>query len=149
MALCENNSETTVSIEEAKAICTHSIQEVENCYSVDIREAEAQRVSQANSFQQSHHKTVQHLEEESIEEERKSQLNFLSICQAALWASPPEFCNTLVASYHVLWGHAPTSHLFSIPKGAPPFPPGLPPGLLPLPCQSIHLGPSNGITLQI
>ena len=30
----------------------------------------------------------------------------------------------LVASYHVLLGHAPTSHLFSIPHGPPPIPLG-------------------------
>ena len=41
-----------------------------------------------------------------------------------MWASPPEFCSMLVASYYILLGHAPTSHLFSIPHGAPPFPPG-------------------------
>ena len=124
MALCQNNSDAMESIKEAKAICAHSIQEVLNCCSVAIREVEAQRVSQAVSLQQSHHKTVQHLKEESIEEESNSQLNFLSICQAALQASPPELCSMLVTSYHILLGHAPTSHLFSIPQGAPPFPPG-------------------------
>ena len=40
MALHENNSETMESIKEVKAICTHSIQEAENCSSVAIREAE-------------------------------------------------------------------------------------------------------------
>ena len=30
----------------------------------------------------------------------------------------------LVASYHILLGHAPMSHLFSISQGAPPFPSG-------------------------
>ena len=128
MALCENDSEATESIKEAKAICTHSIQEAEDRCSVAIREVEAQMASQAISIQQSHHKAVQHLEEESIEEERKSQLNFLSVCQTALQASPPKFCGTLVASYHVLLGHTPMSHLFSIPHGAPPFPPGSAPG---------------------
>ena len=124
MALHENNSKAMESIKEAKAVCTHSIQEAEDCCSVAISEAEAQRASQAISIQQSHHKTVQCLEVESIEEERKSQLNFLSICQAVLWASPLGFCSALVASYHDLLGHAPTSHLFSIPYGTPPFPPG-------------------------
>ena len=37
---------------------------------------------QAVSIQQSHHTAVQYLEEEYIEEERKSQFNFLSICQS-------------------------------------------------------------------
>ena len=125
MALHEKDSETMESIKEAKAICTHSIQEAENCCSVDIREVEVQRASQAASIQHSHHKAVQHCEEES---ERKCQLNLLSICQTALWASPPEFHSVLVASYHILLRHAPMSHLFSIPQGASPFPPGSIPG---------------------
>ena len=53
-----------------------------------------------------------------------SQLNVISVCQAALQASPPELCGVLVASYNVLLGHTPMSHLFSIPQGTPPFPPG-------------------------
>ena len=92
MALRENDSEATGSIKEAKAICAHSIQEAENCCSVAIREAEVQSASRAVSIQQSHHKAVQHLKEESVEEERESQLNFLSICQTALQASAPKFC---------------------------------------------------------
>ena len=68
MALHENNSKTMESIKEVKVICAHAIQEAKNCCSVAIREAEAQRASQAVSIQQSHHKAVQHHEEESIEE---------------------------------------------------------------------------------
>ena len=128
MAIHENDPETTESFKEAKAICAHSIQEVENCCSMVIREVEAQRASQVVSIQQSHHRAVQHLEEESIKEERKSQHNFHSACQAALRASPPEFHGTLLASYHILLGHAPMAHFFSIPQGAPPFPPGPAPG---------------------
>ena len=48
MALCENDSKTMESIKEAKAICTHSIQEAKNCFSVAIREVEVQRASQAS-----------------------------------------------------------------------------------------------------
>ena len=128
MALHQNDSKTTESIKEAKAICTHSIQEAETHCSTTIREAEALGASQAGSIQQSHAKAVQHLEEESIEEESKGQLNFLSTCQAALQASPPEFCSMLVASYHVLLGHAPMSHLFSISQEAPPSWQGSTPG---------------------
>ena len=102
MVLHQNDSEATESIKEVMAICTHSIQEAKDHCSVAMREVEAQRVSQTVSLQWSHHKTVQHLEEKSIEEERKGQLNFLSICQTALQVSPPEFCSALVASYHVL-----------------------------------------------
>ena len=104
--------------------------------------------SQAGSLQQSHAKTVQHLEEEANEEEGKGQLNFLSACQATLQASPPKFCGMLVASCHVLLGHAPTSHLFSISKGASPSLQGSALGLLPLLCLSVHLGPSSSVTLQ-
>ena len=90
MALHQNDSKTTESIKEAKAICAHSIQEAETHCSIAIKEAEAQRASQASSIQQSHHKAIQHLEEESIEEESKGQLNFFSVYQAALWTSPPK-----------------------------------------------------------
>ena len=108
------------SIKEAKAICAHSIQEAKTHCSIAIREAEAQRASQAGFIQLSHHKAIQHLEEESIEEVSKGQLIFLSVCQATLQASPPKFHSMLVASYHILLGHAPMSHLFSIPQGASP-----------------------------
>ena len=41
MALHQNDSKATESIKEVKAISAHSIQEVKNCCSVAIREAEA------------------------------------------------------------------------------------------------------------
>ena len=84
MALCQNDSETTESIKEAKAICTHSTQEAETLCSMTIREAEAWGASQADSLQWSHVKSIQHLEEQAIKEESKGQLHFLSACQAAL-----------------------------------------------------------------
>ena len=84
MALHRNVSKTMESIKEAKVICTHSIQEAKTLCSTVIREAEVQGASQAGSLQQSHAKTIQHLEEEAIEEESKGQVNFLSACQAAL-----------------------------------------------------------------
>ena len=46
--------------------------------------------------------TIQHLEEQAIQEEGKSQIDhFLSACQAALQASPVELRGMLVASYHL------------------------------------------------
>ena len=84
MALCQNDSKTMESIKEAKAVCAHSIQEAKTLCSTAIREAEAWGASQAGLLQQSHAKTIQHLEEEAIKEESKGQLNFLSACQAAL-----------------------------------------------------------------
>ena len=41
MSLCQNNSKTTESIREAKAICTHSTQEAKTLCSTSIKEAKA------------------------------------------------------------------------------------------------------------
>ena len=120
MTLCQNDSETAESIKEAKPVCAHSIQEANTLCSTGIREGEAQGASQAGSLQQLHAKTCQHLEKEAIKEESKGQLNFLSACQATLWASPTELHGTLVASYHILLGHALTFHPFSLSQGASP-----------------------------
>ena len=46
-----------------------------------IRDAEAWVAYQADSLQWSHAKSLQHLEEQAIEEENKSQLDFLSTSQ--------------------------------------------------------------------
>ena len=116
------------SIKEAKTICAHSIQDAENCCSIAIREAESEGPPRLAPFNSHHQKVVQCLEEESIKEERKGQLNFISICQITLQTSPSEFHGTLVAYYQILLIHAPMSHLFSIPQGASPFPSGSAPG---------------------
>ena len=106
MDLCQNDSETSESIKEAnvicahstqeaetlcsttikeaKASCVHSIQEAESLCSMAIRDMEAWEASQADSLHRSHAKSIQHLEEQAIEEESKGQLDFLSTCQAAL-----------------------------------------------------------------
>ena len=106
MGLCQNDSKTTESIKEAKAICAcstqeaktlcsttikeamatciHSIQEAETLCSMTIRKAETQGASQADSLYQSHTKSIQCLEEQVIKEKSKSQLDFLSACQAAI-----------------------------------------------------------------
>ena len=139
MTLCQNESDTTESIKEAKVVCTHSIKEVEaNCAhsikeaethcSTAIREAESQGASQAGSIQQSHAKDIQHLKEEAIEEESKGQLNFLSTCQAALRDSSPKSHGVWIASYHVLLGNVLMSHFFKISQGTSPSQQGSIPG---------------------
>ena len=160
MTLWHNESEITESIKGVKAICALAIKEVEaNCVhaikeaeshcSTAIREVESWGASQASSIQESHAKDIQHLEEEAIEEESKGQLNFLSACQAAMRASPPESHGMLTASYHVLMGHVLMSHLFSISQGASPSQQGFTPrassppapttsGLSPRPKQQHH-----------
>ena len=55
-----------------------------------VRDAETWGASQPDSLHRSHTKFIQHLEEQAIEEESKSQLKFLSACQATLQASPVE-----------------------------------------------------------
>ena len=83
MALCWNESKTTESIKESKAICNttiteanatcaHSIQEDETLWFMAIGDVEAQEAYQASSFQWSHAKSIQCLEEEAIKEESKS-----------------------------------------------------------------------------
>ena len=74
-----------------------------------------------DSLQWRHAKTIQHLEEQVIQEEGKSQIDFLSACHAALQASPVELRGTLVASYHILMGQAPISHPFTLSQGASPI----------------------------
>ena len=142
MELCQNNSETVESIKEARAIraraamdaealcsttvkeakatCTCIILEAETICSVAIRNAETQGASQADSLHRQHAKTIKHLEEQVIQEEGKSQINFLSACQAALQTSPVELRGALVASYHILMGQAPMSHPFTLSQGASP-----------------------------
>ena len=143
MELCQNDSETAESIKEARAICTHAtldaealyfttlkeakatcahtIQEAKALCSTTIRDAVTRGASQADSLHRQHAKTIKHLEEQGVQEEGKSQINFLSACQAALQASPAELRGTLVASYHILMGQAPMSHPFILSQGAFPI----------------------------
>ena len=140
MGLCQNDSKTTESIKEAKAICTystqeaktlssttireskatctHSIQEAKTLCSMAIREAETPGASQDDSLHCSHTKSIQCLEEQAIKEESKSQLDFFLACQATIQASPVELCIVQVAFYHILMGQAPTSHPFSLSQRA-------------------------------
>ena len=106
------------SIKEARPVCTNTVWEAKTTCSVAIREAETQGSSQAESLHRQHAKTIKHLEEQVIQEEGKSQIDFLSACQAALHTSPVELRGALVASYHILIGHAPTSHPFTLSQGA-------------------------------
>ena len=149
MTLWQNMSKTLESIKEAKAQCDHSIKEAEACCSLATHQVESWGATQACSIQQSHAKDIQCLEEETLEEERRGQLNFLSACQAAFDASPPESHGMLIDPYHLLLVHAPISNLFTIPPGASPPQqgsiPGVPspsdptaPGPLPRPKQQYH-----------
>ena len=136
MDLCWNSTKTVESIKEIKAICSCDIQEAEAICSVAIkeaeticsaaiREAETQGASHAVLLHRHHAEVIKHLEEQVIQEEVRSQIDFLSTCQAALNTSPGEFRGTLVASYHLLLGQASSSHPFPLSQGA--FPAEQPP----------------------
>ena len=107
-------------IKEAKATHACTIWEAKTTCSVAIRNAETQGASQAGSLYRQNAKTIQDLEEQVIREEGRSQTDFLSACQAALHTSPVELKGMLVASYHILMGQAPMSHLFTLLQGASP-----------------------------
>ena len=108
----------STTIKEAKATCDHTVWEAKPICSTDNRDAETQGASQADLLHWRHVKTIQHLEEQFIQEEGKSQIDFLFACQAALQARPVELRGMLVASYHLLMGQAPMSHPFTLSQGA-------------------------------
>ena len=147
---------TTESLKEAKAVCALAIKEAEtNCvhaiHATTIREAESQGASQADSIQQSYAKDIQHLEDEAIEEESKGQLNFLSACQAALRAGPPESCGVLAPPITYYWGMCQCPIFLTFPMEHPPLKKGPSQRLLPLLLLlhlDFHPGPSGSITHQ-
>ena len=122
-AICAHSTQEakalcSTTIKEAKATCTCSTGEAKTLCSKTIREAVYWRATQADSLQQTHTKSIQHLEEHAIQEEGKSQLDFLFACQAAIQASPVELCGMLVASYHILMGQVPMFLPFTLSQGA-------------------------------
>ena len=99
-------------VKEAKTTQAHTIQEAEAACSTAIRDAEVWRTCQARLLQWEHGKIMWDLEAQVIQEESRSQADFLSTCQTALYTSPVELKSTLVASYHILLGQTPPSHPF-------------------------------------
>ena len=109
-----------MTVKEAKTTWAHTIQETKSACSMAIRYAKTQRASQAELLQREHSKVMWGLETQAIQEEGRSQADFLSACQATLYASPMELKGMLVASYHVLLGQTPTSHPFSLSQRTSP-----------------------------
>ena len=107
-------------VKEGKMTWGHTIQEAEAACSTAIRDAEVWRASQAELLQREHGKIMQDLETQVIWEESRSQADFLSACQATLYASLMELKSTLMASYHILLGQAPLSHPFALSQRASP-----------------------------
>ena len=108
-----------------------------------IRDAETQRASQAKLLQRQHDKVMQDLEEQVIQEEGRSQTDFLSACQAALHASPVELKGVLVASYQILLGQAPMSHPFTLSQRTSPAEEQTAPAAPPTPVPKQSPGPKR------
>ena len=72
-------------------------------------------------LQREHGKVMQDLQMHAIQEEGRSQADFLSTCQATLYASPAETKGVLVSSCHILLGQAPISHLFALLQRTSPM----------------------------
>ena len=109
-----------VIVKEGKMTQAHTIQEAKAACSMAIRDAEIWRAPQAELLQREQGKIMWDLEASVIQEEGRSQANFLSACQGTLYASPAELKGMLVASYHVLLGQTPPSHLFSLSQMTSP-----------------------------
>ena len=107
-------------VKEAKMTQACTTQEAEAACSTAIRDAEVQRASQAELLQREHGKIVWDLEVQVIQKEGRSQADFLSACQAALYASPTELKSALVVSYHIVLEQAPLSHPFALSQRASP-----------------------------
>ena len=167
MELCQNESNTTKSIKEARAVCSHvtldakalcfatikeakttqacTIWETEAVCSMAIRDAKTQRASQAELLHRQHGKVMQDLEEQVIQEEGRSQTGFLSACQAALHASPAELKNVLVACYHISLEQPPTSHPFILSQRTSPVEQQSAPAAPPVPVPKQSPRPKRGV----
>ena len=84
-----------------------------------IRDAKAHNASQAELLQKEHGNIMQDLERQVIQEEVRSQADFLSACQATMCASPMALKNAMVTSYHILLRQTPPSPPLSYHKGPP------------------------------
>ena len=104
-----NKMTQACTIQEAKASC-----------STAIRDAKAWMASQAKLLQRKYGNIMWDLEMQAIWVESRSQADFLSTCQATLYASPAELKSTLVASYLILLEQTPPSHPFILSQRASP-----------------------------
>ena len=106
-AILEAKAACSMAVKKAKTTRGHMVQEAKATCSKAISKVEAQRAFQAESFQSEHGNIMQDLEEQVIQEESRSQADFLSTCQVTLYNSPPELKSILATSYHILLGQTP------------------------------------------
>ena len=79
---------SSAAVKEAKITWDHITWEAKGTCSTTIRDVEVQRASQAEWLQREHGNIMQDLETQIIQEESRSQTDFLSTCLATLYASP-------------------------------------------------------------
>ena len=119
-AILDTKTACSAVVKEVKTTQGHIIQEAETTCSSAIRGIKAQRASQAEKLQREHGNIMQDLEMQAIQEEGKSQANFLPACQAALYTSPPELKSALAISYYILLGQIPPLPPFVLSQRASP-----------------------------
>ena len=118
--ILDAKSACSVAVKEAKTTRGHIIREAKATCSSAIRDIKAKRASQADTLQREHDNIMQDLETQVIQEESRSQADFLSPCQATRYTSPPELKSALAASYHILLGQTPPSSPFVLLQRASP-----------------------------
>ena len=93
------------------------------------------KASQAELLQKEHGKIMWDLERQVIQEEVRSQADFLFTCQAPMCTSPMALKNAMVTSYHILLGQTPPSPPFVLSQRTSPveeqLAPAAPPTLVP------------------
>ena len=111
----------STAVRKAKIIRGCIVQEAKATCSKAICEAKAHRVHKAELLQREHGSIMWDLEGQVIQEESRSQTDFLSACQVTLYNSPLELQSVLATSYHILLGkHLCCLHL-PLHGGLPPW----------------------------
>ena len=108
-AILEAKTACSTVVKKAKTAWGLMVQETKTTCSKAISKVKAWSASQAESFQREHGNIMQDLEEQLIQEEGTSGVDFLYTCQGALHNSPPELKSNLATSYHILLGQVPPS----------------------------------------
>ena len=89
-AILEAKTTCSMGVKKAKTTRSHMVQEAKATCSKAISEVEAHRALQAELLHREHGSIMQDLEGQVIQEETRSQDNFLSTCQVVLYNSAPE-----------------------------------------------------------
>ena len=145
---------------EAKTICSmvvrkakttrgHMVQEAEATCSKAICKVKAHRILQAELLHREHGSIMWDLEGQVIQEESRSQADFLSTCQVILYNSPPELKSILATSYHISLGQTPLLPPLTPPQRTSPMEEQPTMGAPPHQCPNSLIGPRDSTLHQI